>query len=329
MPKSAGQKLKLLYILKLLEEEGCENAPVTTNRIIQYLEANGISAERKSIYDDVEKLRDFGIDVLQNSSRLGGGYYLGQREFELAELKLLVDAVQASRFITTKKSRELIAKLEAKAGKWDAGKLRRQVHVIGRVKTENESIYYSIDNVHRAIQENKKIAFRYMDWNLKMEMVPRTEEERVISPWALVWQNENYYLIAFDSEAGSIKHFRVDKMGKVRVLEEQRDGEKQFLKIDLAAYSNQTFGMYGGKEELITMNFPNSLIGVVIDRFGKDISIRDLKDGTFRVRTKLSVSPQFFGWLAGIGKDAKIVSPEHVREQYLEHLKKILENNFD
>ena len=329
MPKSAGQKLKLLYLLRLLEEEGSESAPVSTKRIISYLEANGIKAERKSIYDDVEKLREFGYDVLQNSSRLGGGYYLGEREFELPELKLLVDAVQSSRFITTKKSRELITKLEKMAGKRDAGKLQRQVHVVGRVKTENEGIYYSIDAIHWAIQENKKIAFLYMDWNLKKEMAPRSLEERVISPWALLWQNENYYLIAFDAKVNDVRHFRVDKMGKVRVLEEPRDGARQFEKIDLAAYSNQTFGMYGGKEEIVTMSFPNSLIGVVIDRFGKEISVRDLKDGNFRVRTRLTVSNQFFGWMAGIGKTAKILGPESVKEQYREYLQNILSEAFD
>ncbi len=329
MPKSAGQKLKLLYLLRLLQEEGCEERPVSTNRMIAYLEAQGIHAERKSIYDDMEKLKDFGFDVLQNSSRLGGGYYLGQREFELAELKLLVDAVQSSRFITTRKSRELIAKLERVAGKQDAGKLQRQVHVAGRVKTENESIYYSIDNIHRAIQENRQISFIYMDWNLKKELVPRREEERVISPWALLWQNENYYLLAYDGASESFKHFRVDKMGSVKVLEKAREGSKAFEKIDLAAYSNQTFGMFGGKEEIVVMTFPESLIGVVIDRFGKEVPIRSDKKGFIRVRTKLSVSNQFFGWMAGIGKDAKIVSPEEVRDRYHAYLREILEESLD
>ncbi|MBP5281760.1 MAG: WYL domain-containing protein [Lachnospiraceae bacterium] len=329
MPKSSGQKLKLLYLIRLLEEEGCESSPVSTSRIIQYLEANGIHAERKSIYDDVERLKEFGYDVIQNSSRLGGGYYFGSREFELPELKLLVDAVQSSRFITTKKSRDLIAKLEKKAGKHDATKLQRQVHVVGRVKTENEGIYYSIDAIHSAIQENRQIAFVYMDWNLQKEMVPRGDEERVISPWALVWQNENYYLIAYDGTSKSIKHFRVDKMGKVRVLDLVREGQKKFEKIDLASYSNQTFSMFGGKEESVTMSFPQSLIGVVIDRFGKDVPIRGVKDGTFRVRAKLSVSSQFFGWMAGLGKSAKIVSPDSVREQYREYLKEILDESLD
>ena len=329
MPKSAGQKLKLLYLLRLLEEEGSEAHPVSTNRMIAYLEFQGIHAERKSIYDDMEKLRDFGYDILQNSTRLGGGYYLGKREFELPELKLLVDAVQSSRFITVKKSRELISKLENIAGKHDAGKLQRQVHVIGRVKTENEGIYYSIDNIHRAIQENKKISFVYMDWNLKKEMVPRSDKVRIISPWALLWHNENYYLVAFDSEAQSIKHFRVDKMGGVEVLDEARDGAKQFELIDLAAYSNQTFGMFGGTEEIVVMTFPESMVGLVIDRFGKEVPIRKEKEGGIRVRTKLAVSHQFFGWLAGIGKDAKIISPEHVREEYRNYLEEIIKESLD
>lgn len=329
MPRSAGQKLKLLYLMRLLEEESCEAHPVSTARIIEYLEGKGIHCERKSVYDDVEKLREFGIDVLQNSSRLGGGYYLGEREFELPELKLLVDAVQSSRFITTKKSRELITKLENKAGRHDAGKLQRQVHVVGRVKSDNESIYYSIDTIHNGIQENRQISFLYLDWNLKKEMAPRSPERRAVSPWALIWQNEYYYLVAFDRESGSIKHYRVDKMGDVRVEAPTREGLKQFEQLDLASYANQTFGMFGGKGETVVISFPKNLVGVVVDRFGKDVSIREMGNDTFRVRAKVAVSNQFFGWLAGIGKSAKILSPETVKEQYREYLEEILREGFD
>lgn len=325
MAKSSGQKLKLLYIVRLLEEESSEDFPITTQRIIDYLSENGIASERKSIYDDMEKLRDFGYDILQNSSRKGGGYYLGTREFELAELKLLVDAVQSSRFITLKKSRELIAKLENKAGKHDANKLRRQVHVVGRVKTENERVYYSIDTIHRAIQENSQISFRYMDWNLQKKLVHRDEKVRVVSPWTLLWQNENYYLAAYESEADKIKHYRVDKMGDVEVLPKQREGFGQFEKIDLSEYAKQTFGMFGGESEVVTLSFPNHLIGVAIDRFGKDVSIRGMGDGTFQLRAQIAVSNQFFGWLAGIGAEVRIIKPEAVRGKYHEYLKKILE----
>ena len=168
-----------------------------------------------------------------------------------------------------------------------------------------------------------------MDWNLQKEMVPRKQKERVVSPWALLWQNENYYLIAFDEEAQAIRHFRVDKMGKVKVLSVSRDGAKQFDKIDLAAYSNQTFGMYGGKEEIVTLSFPESLLGVAVDRFGKDIGLRKEKNGRIRIRVKLTVSPQFFGWMAGLGRDAKIVSPDSVRKEYVDHLRSIVESDLD
>lgn len=325
MAKSAGQKLKLLYIIKLLSEKTDENHPVSTAEIIAYLDANGIHSERKSIYDDINKLCEFGYDIIQVHSRLGGGYYMAGREFELAELKLLVDAVQSSRFITTRKSRSLIRKLEQMAGKYDAGKLQRQVFVAGRIKTENESIYYNVDNIHRAIQENRQIYFLYLDWNMRKQLVPRANAERTVSPWALIWREDNYYLAAFDSTDKVMKHFRVDKMGKTVVLDQEREGMEQFSKVDPASYTNQTFGMYSGDEESVTLQFPNRLVGVVMDRFGRDADIRPMTDRIFRVRVRVAVSGQFFGWLAGIGREAVIVSPAAVREQYSQWLSDIVD----
>lgn len=325
MAKAPGQKLKLLYIVKYLSENTDEGHPAGIGDIIAYLEANGIHSERKSLYDDMEKLCDFGYDIVHLQSRLGGGYYMASREFELAELKLLVDAVQSSRFITAKKSRSLIRKLEQMAGKHDAGKLQRQVYVAGRVKTENENIYYSIDSIHRAIQENKQISFRYLDWNLKKQLAVRAKGEKKASPWALIWQDENYYLAAFDSTDGVMKHYRVDKMGDVTVLKEAREGMEQFSQVDLAAYTNQVFGMFGGEEETVTMQFPDRLVGVVLDRFGRGVELRSMGEGIFHIRARVTVSGQFFGWMAGIGRDAVIVGPVTVREQYREWLKAIVE----
>lgn len=324
MAKSEGQKLKLLYIVKMLEEHSDENHPLSTAEMIERLGALGIHSERKSIYDDIAKLCDFGYDIIQIHSRLGGGYYLADREFELPELKLLVDAVQSSRFITTKKSRQLIKKLESKASRYDAGKLQRQVYVAGRIKTENEGIYYNIDNIHRAIQENKQIKFVYLDWNLKKEMVPRENGQKTVSPWALIWREENYYLAAYDAEDGIIKHYRVDKMGQVEVLTQNREGMENFSKTDLASYANRTFGMFGGEEEVVTLQFPNRLVGVVLDRFGKEADLRPMSDETFRIRVKIAVSGQFFGWLAGIGKEAVIAAPESVRIRYRTWLEDII-----
>ncbi|MCM1100544.1 MAG: WYL domain-containing protein [Clostridium sp.] len=328
MARSEGQKLKILYILQMLEEHTDEEHPMSTAEIISRLSAEGISCERKTIYSDIAGLVDFGYDIIQVSNRRGGGYYMADRKFELAELKLLVDVVQSSRFITPKKSRELIGKLEKMAGKHEAGQLQRQVYVAGRIKAENESIYYNIDYIHRAIQEDRQIGFTYLEWNLQKKLVPKGERRKV-SPWALIWRDENYYLAAYDAKDGILKHYRVDKMGSVEVLPDKREGLAQFERLDLADYTNRTFGMYGGEEETVTMRFPNRLVGVVLDRFGKDADIRPMEDESFRIRAKVAVSGQFFGWLAGIGPEARIVSPERTREQYSEWITNILNGKED
>ena len=195
----------------------------------------------------------------------------------------------------------------------------------GRIKTENESIYYNIDNIHHAIQENKQIGFTYLDWNLKKQLVERRNGYREVSPWALIWREENYYLVAYDGEEGIIKHYRVDKMGRVEVLDKTRQGVEQFEKLDLTAYTNRTFGMFGGREEVVTLEFPKSLIGVVLDRFGKEADVRVLDENSFRIRVRVAVSGQFFGWLAGIGREARIAAPESVKEEYRNWLRDILE----
>lgn len=323
MAKSEKQKLKLLYLLKMLEEYSDEEHPLTTAEIIQRLEKQGISCERKTVYSDVACLVDFGYDIIQVSNRRGGGYYLASRNFELPELKLLVDVVQSSRFITAKKSRDLIRKLEKLAGRVDAGKLQRQVYVAGRIKTENESIYYNIDQIHNAIQNNRQIRFDYMEWNLKKKLVPRGER-RTVSPWALIWKDENYYLAAYDGCSGILKHYRVDKMGSVEMLSEARQGLEQFELLDLAAYTNKTFGMYGGEDEVVVLEFPKELIGVVLDRFGKDVDLRPVPEERFSVRVRVAVSGQFFGWLAGIGPQARILSPDKTKDAYQRWLMDIL-----
>ena len=283
MPKGSGQKLKLLYLVKILTEETDEAHAVSTQGLIDRLERLGISSERKSIYDDIRCLQQFGYDIVQLPSRQGGGYYLAGREFELAELKLLVDAVQSSRFITRRKSRELIGKLEKLASRHDAGRLQRQVYVVGRVKTENESVYYGIDALHRAIQDNCQIRFRYLEWNGEKQLVPRKKGQPYqVSPWALIWREENYYLMAWDEEAGLMKHYRVDKLAQVEQLEEERLGREEFEKLDLAVYADKTFGMFGGQEETVQLELPEQLVGVVLDRFGREITLRREREGLLR-----------------------------------------------
>ncbi len=326
MAKSANQKMKLLYLLKILSEKSDESHCLSTQELIAQLASYGISAERKSIYDDMECLIHFGYDIVNVKSRSNGGYYLASREFELPELKLLVDAVQASRFITQKKSRELIAKIEKLAGPYEGKQLQRQVFVAGRVKTENESIYYNVDRIHKAIQDNVPVTFTYLSWNVKKELTPRRQGKKYrISPWALTWQDENYYLIAYDDEEERIKHFRVDKMSHITELSgEIRKGVEAFGAFDIASYTNRTFGMFGGEEETVTLKLPENMIGIILDRFGKDIDIRRAGEEMVCVRIKAAVSRQFYGWLTGLGAEITVTGPEHVRTGYIGYLEDIL-----
>lgn len=325
MARTSGQKLKLLYLAKILTEETDEEHAISTQELIGRLEGLGIRSERKSIYDDIACLQQFGYDILQVQSRQGGGYYMASREFELAELKLLVDAVQSSRFITPKKSRELIGKLEKLASGHDAGKLRRQVHVVGRVKAENESVYYCIDALHRAIQDDCQITFRYLEWNEQGQLVPRRQGRPYrVSPWALVWREENYYLLAWDDSAGIMKHYRVDKMTEVEELLERRLGQEAFAELDLAVYADKTFGMFGGKEETVVLELPRHLAGVVLDRFGREVSLRREGEDCLRARATVVVSEQFYGWLTGLGSQIRIIGPQWVREEYCNRLQDIL-----
>lgn len=324
MAKNSGQKLKMLYIVKILEEYTDENHPITTKELIDKLALYDVTAERKSIYDDIARLQEYGYDIIQKENRNGGGYYLASRDFELVELKLLVDAVQSSRFVTERKSRELIGKLEKLVNKHDAKQLHRQVYVAGRVKTDNESIYYQVDGIQKAIAENKQIKFVYMEWNAKKELVPRKEEKYLVSPWILMWQEEKYYLVAYDHNSQSLRHYRVDKLKDVDVLEEKRIGQEIYEKLNPADYVNKTFGMFGAKEEDVILTFPERLVGVIIDRFGKDVSIRPGKTG-FRARVKVMASPQFYAWIAGVGKELRIEGSEEVVMKYKNWLRNLLE----
>lgn len=324
MPKSENQKQKLLYIAKYLMEQTDENHAVSTPQLIEYLSTQGIKAERKSIYSDIETLNDFGMDIIRSEEHRGG-YMLASRQFELAEVKLLIDLVQSSKFITEKKSRELIGKLETLVSKYDAKAMQRQVQVIGRSKTMNETIYYNVDMVHTAISQNVKIRFHYFEWDVNKKTKLRKEGSFYeVSPWKLTWDDENYYLMAFDEIAGVIKHYRVDKMLDVSLMEEVRSGKEVFEAIDMAAYSKKTFGMFAGEEKTVRLLCDNSMIGVIVDEFGTEVAIRKEDEEHIMARMDVAVSPQFFGWLAGLGDRVEIIAPADVREEYKAYLTKII-----
>ena len=326
MARSSNQKLKLLYLAKFLLENSDENHPVSTAQIISELSKKDISAERKSIYDDIEALRIFGLDIVQLKGK-NGGYYIGEREFELPELKLLVDSVQSSKFITQDKTYKLIKKIEGLASAYDGQLLQRQVYINDRVKTMNESVYYNVDDIHTAIGHNKKIRFKYYKWDINKKLVPkRNGEWFVLSPWALVWDDEYYYMLAYDEWDEKIKHYRVDKMMHIGIEDEMRSGKEVFEKIDMAEYSKATFGMYNGVKTRVKIHFANHMCGVFLDRFGKDISFRTIDEGHSEVNVYVNVSPQFFGWIFSLGKDVKVIGPSEVVEQMKVAAKEFLEN---
>ena len=322
MAKVSVGKLKLLYILETLVRDTDQKHKKGTAELIEMLKARGLSAERKSIYDDIETLREFGLDIIYDKEE-PAGYYMGERDFQLAELKLLVDAVQSSKFITAKKSAVLIRKLEKLTSAGEARNLQRQVYVSGRIKTMNESIYYNVDAVHSAIAGNSKISFRYMVWNLEKQLVPKSDRAVTVSPWALVWDDENYYMIAFDGESGIMKHYRVDKMKDIRCLHEPREGRESFKGFDAAGFAKKTFGMYGGRTEKVTLECDNSLVGPILDRFGTDVIIVPAGEQKFKVTHEVAVSGQFFGWLVGLGPGVRIVYPQNVVDEFRDRLRRM------
>ncbi|OGO88421.1 MAG: hypothetical protein A2Y15_01240 [Clostridiales bacterium GWF2_36_10] len=328
MAKTKNQKLKILYILDALKKTD-EKSPITVNALIEMLSDNGISAERKSIYDDLEALEIFGYDVIRTKGR-NCGVFLGEREFELPELKLLVDAVQSSKFITEKKSARLIEKLAALAGGGDQTTiLKRQVLIQGRIKAQNESIFNSIDRIHLAIAENKMISFSYYTYiveNGKIKRISRHEGKKyIVSPWSLTWDDEFYYLLAHDEKNNMIKHFRIDKMADISLTRRIRKGKLLFGVTGISGYTKSTFSMFGGNDESVRISCDNSLIGVVIDRYGNDIPILKESNERFIFTAKVKVSPQFFAWIFSFGKGMEIVYPNNVVEQMKASLKELNE----
>ena len=324
--KGENQKLKMLYLVQLFSRETDDTHKLTMPEIIAKLAAEGVNADRKTLYQDFDELRRFGFDIISEKDGRNFYYYLGSRDFELPELKLLVDSVQSAKFITDKKSDQLIKKLESLVSKYEGSQLHRQVIISGRVKTMNESIYYNVDKIHAAIGEDRQIRFKYFDWNLKKEMEPRYDGKWYrLSPWALMWDDEKYYLVAYDSKHETIIHYRVDKMTQIGILDEKREGHEAFRKFNIAHYTNTLFGMFAGDETKVTIEAENRLVSVFIDRFGKDIIIAPIDGDHFRTTVTVAVSKQFFGWIMAIDGDVKVVAPDSVVKQIRAEIKQLAE----
>ena len=319
-------KMKMLHLIRIFSQETDDEHALTLQEIIAKLAAVNITADRKTLYTDFEDLRQFGFDIIAQQRDRTTYYHLGERDFELPELKLLVDSVQAAKFITTRKSRELIRKLERYTSVYQAAQLHRQVYIAGRVKAMNESIYYNIDRLHSAINAGSQIRFQYGQWNLNKEMeLRRGGDWYQVSPWALTWDDEKYYLVAYDADADMIKHYRVDKMLRIKALDEPRQGQKAFVAFDMALYSKSVFGMFTGEETTVTLEAENHMVGVIIDRFGKDISLAPVSDTHFQATVNVIASPQFIGWIVALGKSIRIVAPEALVDRMREEIHRLSE----
>ncbi len=326
MPKTAEQKTRLLKLLEILQRETDDTHALTEAQLRARLASFGIEAERKTVLSDLHALEDYGIDVVNRRGR-NGGFFIASRDFELAELKLLVDAVQSCKFISEKKSRILISKLCALTSRHEAGKLTRQVHVSGRVKQENATLLYTVDTIHNAIAEKCKITFCYNEWTINKTLKPRHNGELyTVSPYMLMWEEGYYYLVGYDEAAGIPKHFRVDKITDAGLLAENRLGQEFFDKIDPAVYAGETFGMYGGEETMVTLLCDKSLIGNILDRFGNKVTIQAADDTHFRVNVHVRVSPVFLGWVLSYGSRMHIVSPAEVTEKAKSLAREVLDD---
>lgn len=317
MSRGTNQKLKLSILSKIMQEKTDDEHSLTMPQIMEELEKYDITAERKSIYADLQDMTDkLGIEIIKEQIGRETYYHVGVRQFELAEVKLLIDAIQASKFITQTKSRELITKVKTLVSEHQAKQLQRQVYINDRVKTMNESVYYNVDDIHSAINANRKIRFKYYKWDINKKLVAcHNGDWIIVSPWALTWDNENYYMVAYEEKDQKIKHYRVDKMMRITICEELREGKSLFKNFDLATYSKFTFGMYGGQLTKVHIQFSNDKCGVFIDRFGKEISIRKIDDEYCQITVDIAVSPQFFAWIFSLGKDVKVIGPDEVVTQ--------------
>lgn len=323
MAGNSNVKLKLLYIMDILLEKTDEDNYITIKDIINELSRYDISSERKSIYSDIELLKLYGLDIICEKGRCNK-YFVASRDFELAELKLLVDSVQSSKFITHKKSNELIKKLEKLSSNSQAKELDRHVIVADRVKTSNERIFYNVDTLHRAIHENKKVQFKYFDYDLNKQIKLRREGDKyVASPYALTWSDDNYYLISYYERYDDISNFRIDRMMDIELLNEDRYLIEDYEDFNIADYSRKIFNMYIGDLDIVELEFHNSLINVVIDKFGQEIIIRKKGNDTFRIKVEVEISDTFLGWLFMFGNRVKIISPDKLKDKMIEKVNEV------
>ncbi len=326
MATGDNQKLKMLYLVKIFTQYTDDEHSLTMQEIIEKLKSYEVSANRKTLYQDFAELERYGLDIIRENVCRTTCYHLGSRQFQLPELKLLVDSVQAAKFITDEESKLLINKLENLVSIHEAKQLQRQVVIAGRVKTPNKMVYVNVDTIYDAIGQGHQITFHYFQWDVKGNPVPRRGGALYqVSPWCLMWNDEYYYLIAYDAEERKIKHYRVDKMKDLSIVPLKREGQAAFKNFDMAKYTKTLFGMFGGEETKVTLECSNDKAGIIIDRFGKDIHLIPKDENTFNVHINVIPSAQFLGWIISLGEGVKITAPSCVVQRMQDEVRRLTE----
>ena len=327
---SESKKLIPLYLQQLFLERTDKTHFVRMPEIKKYLEEKGINADRRTIYSAISLLSDVDFNIVGVQEKGNYKYHLPERQFDSNEIKILIDSVSASKFLTEKKSRELIKKLKTLGSSFDNESFNRRVLLDKRVKSMNDRIFKNLDSIYAAISMNSQITFQYVRWNPERKLdLLRSGKEFAASPYAVSLSDDNYYLVAFDKRTNGLRHYRIDKMQSIKLTYETREGKEHFKSFDMVEYSKKTFGMFGGVEESISIEAPNNLAGVFIERFGDSVRLRPSFENKecFIARFTICISPQFFGWLVGLGGKIKILSPDSVREDYVQYLNEAISVN--
>lgn len=325
MPQNSEQKIKLLILYELLKENTDEDNPMTTQEIVSALKDRGITVSRKTLYNDIDILNEYGFDVVCDRQR-SNKYFVGERKFERPEVQMLLSAVGAANFLSDKKTKMLLYKLSELLGPQQAQQVIETISVSG-AKHSNEVIYYSIDSIITALLSKKQLSFLYFDYGINGERIYRKERERyILNPLGMVFSDNNLYFVGFHEKYETPTNYRVDRMDEVKVEEKTVADVKQYKNFDLNTYTKSQFEMYGGKQVDVSLIFPKDLLGIAIDRFGENIKPIITDNDEYIVNVSVQVSKMFFAWLTTFEGRVMIKSPLTVTNQYKTFIKNIAES---
>ena len=316
-------KKRLLVLLELLYKETDEDNPITTSEIMECLNKKDLPIDRKTLTSDINILVEMGYDIITVKSS-PNKYFWGSRSFEIPELKMLIDAVSSARFITKKKSEELIEKIALLAGKSQYEHMNRHIVATGRAKSDNTKIYYIVDTITDAINQNKKIQFKYTEYNADKEKVFRHDGEiYTLSPYVLYWNEDYYYVVGYSDKRQMVTAFRVDRLHNPKVIEEGAATKPKDFNVD--DYANKIFKMYDGEDVIVELECDNSLMKYIVDHYGLDIETKRNTENTFIAKVPATLSPTFYGWIFQFAGQIRIISPGYAREEYIDMLNAMLD----